>query len=307
MQMEELAQRASERFSAAPDMIKGKERQIATGLGWFSIGLGAAELLFPRQMASLVGSRRHSTLIRFFGLREIGAGVGILTSRNRAPWLWARVAGDALDLFSLGVALSSPNNGRTAFAISNVAAVTALDFMCAQQLSRQRQEHPTRARIRQSIAIDRSPEDLYNFWKNFENLPRFMRNLERVERRGDRGFHWVARNPLGGNIEWDAEIVSDVPNSSIEWRSTSGDIENAGSVRFVPAPQGRGTFVKVDMQFTPPVAMLGKMAKLIPEQQIRQDLRRFKMLMETGEIATIEGQPSGRRGAKIRALQERSI
>ena len=312
--MEELAQRATDTFSAVPEKIKGKERKIATGLGWFSIGLGAAELLFPRQVARLVGSRNnHTALMRFYGLRELAAGVGILTNQtNPAPWLWARVAGDALDLASLGATLAGPaNNGAaTVFGIVNVAAVTALDVICAQRLTEEQQQHPAeppRARIRQSIAIDKSPEELYNFWHNFENLPRFMRNVVSVENRGDRRTHWVARNPLGGNFEWDAEVVNDVPNTSIEWRSTGGDIENSGSVRFVNAPRGRGTFVNVDLQFSPPYGALGKMAKMFPAQQIRQDLRRFKMLMETGEIATIEGQPSGTRTAKIKFLQERSI
>ena len=111
-------------------------RKIAKGLGWFSIGLGLAEVFAPRQLNRMLGVREHNKLVRSFGLREIGAGTGILArDRKLAPWLWARVAGDALDLGALAVATrDSRKRGMLAFAIANVAAITALDVWTGLRL-----------------------------------------------------------------------------------------------------------------------------------------------------------------------------
>jgi len=151
-----------------------------------------------------------------------------------------------------------------------------------------------------SQTIERTPWDLYQFWRNFENLPRFMEHLESVTVIDDRRSHWVAKAPsiAGGKVEWDAEIINDEPNALIAWRSLeNANVDNAGSVRFVPGPEGRGTEVRVVVDYIPPAGQIGKwVAKLFgeePTQQIREDLRRFKRLMETGEIPTTQGQPRG--------------
>jgi hypothetical protein len=116
-------------------------RNIARGLGWFSLALGAAELLAPRRLSGMLGLDDHSVLIRSYGLREIGAGIGLLMAARPAPWLWARVAGDALDLGSLGAARrSTPRAGAMNAAIAGVAAVTALDIAAASRL-RQRKRN----------------------------------------------------------------------------------------------------------------------------------------------------------------------
>jgi uncharacterized membrane protein len=148
------------------------------------------------------------------------------------------------------------------------------------------------------MTINRSPQDLFNFWRNLENLPRFMRHLESVQNFGQRS-HWVARGPLGVRVEWDAEIYRERPNEMIAWRSLEGaDVDNTGSVHFTPAPVGRGTEVRVVLKYDPPAGKAGAaVAKLFgkaPEQQIREDLRRFKQLMEAGEVPTTEGQTSCR-------------
>ncbi len=114
------------------------ERQIARGLGWLSIGLGLAEVAMPRKMANALGVAGGERLIRVFGLREIASGVMILSQNRRAPWLWARVAGDALDIGALGVAMRSSNRrGAVGAAIAGVAAITALDVICGGQLMRE--------------------------------------------------------------------------------------------------------------------------------------------------------------------------
>ena len=154
--------------------------------------------------------------------------------------------------------------------------------------------------VEQSLTIERTPWDLYQFWRNFENLPRFMDHLEAVTVIDEKRSHWVAKAPAiaGGKVEWDAEIINDEPNSLIAWRSLeNANVDNAGSVRFVPGPEGRGTEVRVVVDYIPPGGTVGKwVAKLFgeePSQQIKEDLRRFKRLMETGEVPTTQGQPRG--------------
>lgn len=153
-------------------------------------------------------------------------------------------------------------------------------------------------RVEKTVTINRSAADLYGFWRNLTNLPTFMRHLKSVQVTDDRRSHWVANAPLGQDIEWDAVIVNDEPDHLIAWTSTDdAPVENSGFVRFQPAAGDRGTEVKVVMEYQPPGGMLGTViAKLFgeePEQQIGDELSRFKQLMEAGEIATIEGQPKG--------------
>jgi uncharacterized membrane protein len=151
-----------------------------------------------------------------------------------------------------------------------------------------------------SLTINRPAEDLYRFWRNFANLPRFMKHLDSVSTSGERRSHWVATGPAGAKVQWDAEITEDRPNELIAWRSLDGaDVDNSGTVRFEPATGGRGTVVRVALEYRPPAGALGAaVAKLFgeaPQQQIEGDLRRFKNLMEAGEIPTTTGQTEGKR------------
>jgi len=154
-------------------------------------------------------------------------------------------------------------------------------------------------RVDEALTINAPVEEIYNFWRNFENLPQFMYHLESVTKQDEMRSHWKAKAPLGMTVEWDAEIISEIPNELISWRSVEGaDVANAGSVRFLPSTGGRGTVVKVELRYEPPAGKLGAAVAWLtgeePSVQIRDDLRRFKQLMETGEIPTIEGQPAGR-------------
>lgn len=156
--------------------------------------------------------------------------------------------------------------------------------------------------VHESVAINASPAELYTFWRNFENLPQFMNHLESVTIKSDQRSHWVAKAPAGTTVEWDADITEERENEYIAWHSQPGaDVENGGRVEFVPMGEGRGTQVKVHIVYNPPAGKLGALvAKLFgeePNQQISEDLRRFKRIMETGEIATTEGQPHGERSA----------
>jgi uncharacterized membrane protein len=155
-------------------------------------------------------------------------------------------------------------------------------------------------RVQHSITISASAAELYRFWRDFENLPRFMTHLLDVDTTADGRSHWVAKGPLGLKFEWDAEIVTDVPNQVIAWRSEDGaDVDTAGSVHFTELPHGRGTEVRVELKYDPPAGKLGTaIAKLIghsPAAQIKADMRRFKQIVEAGEVATTRGQSHGAR------------
>ena len=154
-------------------------------------------------------------------------------------------------------------------------------------------------KVEKSVTINRPPGELYRFWRNFENLPRFMNHLESVRVTGEGRSHWVAKAPAGSTVEWDAEIYNEKEGEMIAWRTLEGaDVASAGSVHFEEAPGGRGTLMRVVLKYDPPAGKLGAIiARLFgenPEQQIAEDLGRFKQLMETGEVATTEGQPSAR-------------
>jgi uncharacterized membrane protein len=154
-------------------------------------------------------------------------------------------------------------------------------------------------RVEKAVTINRTPEELYRFWRNFENLPRFMNHLESVRVTGEKSSHWVAKAPAGSSVEWDAEVYNEKENELIAWRTLeNADVASAGSVHFEQTAGARGTVVRVVLKYDPPAGKLGAfVARLFgenPEQQIDEDLRRFKQLIETGEVATTEGQPSGR-------------
>lgn len=279
-------------------------QRVARGLGWFSIGLGVAELLAPRAIARLCGGEgKHTGLIRLYGLREIAAGLMIFSQGKRpAKGVWSRVAGDAMDLATLGVAAVSPrtNKAGVAFAAANVMAVTAVDVMCAQELSRQEGSMSTSGalRLKRSVVINRPAEEIYRYWRDFQNLPRFMYHLESVQQTGERRSHWVTKGPGGQRVEWDSEVTEDRPNESVAWRSVEGaDVYNAGTVRFEPRPEGRGTIVRVEMEYYPPGGVVGAAFAMLfnkaPQQQIYDDLRRLKQMLETGEIVRSDGSPDG--------------
>lgn len=140
-----------------------------------------------------------------------------------------------------------------------------------------------------AISIDKPADELYRFWRSFDNLPQFMSHLNSVTVHDDKRSTWVAKGPAGSSVKWDAEIINDEPGKLIAWRSLAGaQVDNAGSVRFVEAPAGRGTEVHVNLDYIPPGRTIGKwFAKLFgeePQRQIETDLRRLKQLMETGEI-----------------------
>jgi len=145
-------------------------------------------------------------------------------------------------------------------------------------------------KVEVGVTVNKLADEVYRFWRRFENLPKFMKHLKEVRELGGGRSHWVAEGPLGVSVEWDAEIITDRPNEAISWKSLDGaDVDTSGSVHFRPAPGGRGTEVRVTLKYLPPAGKVGAAAAKVlgadPESQIREDLNRFKTLMETGEIA----------------------
>ncbi|MDZ4797688.1 MAG: SRPBCC family protein [Bryobacteraceae bacterium] len=145
-------------------------------------------------------------------------------------------------------------------------------------------------RIDHEIRINKSAEELYRFWRNLENLPRFMSHIDSVQDRGNGVSHWTVRGPAGLKLEWDAEIVNEIENKLIGWRSLPGSqVDNGGSVHFEPAGEGQ-TVVRVELQYNPPAGGVGaRISKALgedPEKMIAEDLQRFRELMETGAVAS---------------------
>jgi len=285
--------------SAAP--AEASAQRLAHGLAWFSISLGLAEMLAPRLISRLVGGNgKYANLIRLYGMRELVSGLMIFGQGNRpAAAVWARVAGDAVDIATLAAAGASPRTSRSGVAVAaaGVLGVAALDVYCARELTRNRGKGGG-IRMTRSVVVNRPPHELYAFWSAFENFPRFMYHVQSVRATGPGMSHWMVDGPAGTTVEWDSRITADTPNELIAWQSLEGaDVDHSGVVRFEPRPANRGTIVRVDLEYRPPGGQAGRIAAMLfnesPEQQIYDDLHRFKQIVETGEVMRSDGSPEG--------------
>lgn len=167
---------------------------------------------------------------------------------------------------------------------------------------------PRGVRVREAITVARRPHEVFAIWRRLENLPFFMPHLESVTELDARRTRWVTKPVAGMRFTWDAEIINEIEGEHISWRSLPGsDVVSAGSVHFKPAPDDRGTEVRVTLQYAPPAGKLGRAAAAMlgddPSSQIREDLRRFKQWLEAGDAPTTEGQPHGRRTVAGRVLE----
>jgi uncharacterized membrane protein len=244
------------------------------------------------------------------GAQAESGGTGSFVNVGQTERLASAIGGGALALYGLtrgtmgGVALALIGGSLIYRGVSGHCTVySAAGVNTAGTAAEQNPNVSVRgghgSKVEKSVTINRPAAELYQFWRNFENLPRFMKHLESVKVTGGDRSHWVAKGPAGTSVEWDAEVYNEKENELIAWRSLEGSqVDNAGSVHFEPAAGGRGTIVRVVLKYDPPAGKLGAaVARLFgesPAQQIDEDLRRFKQLMETGETATTEGQPSGR-------------
>ena len=169
--------------------------------------------------------------------------------------------------------------------------------VCARQLGRVSGaadgRRAARVRVIETITVNQPIDIVYGFWRRFENFPRFMRYVESIECSGSKS-HWRVRGPAGVRVEWDAELVEDRPNERLSWRTTAeADVDHQGVVRFAHAPGSRGTEVSVDLSYRPPAGRVGRSVAWLfgsdPEAQVREDLRRFKQIVEAGEVTLSDG------------------
>lgn len=263
------------------------DRQLGQILGWFSVGLGLAELLAPRAFGRAVGVGDHPALVRMLGARQVVIGLGMLSERAPGNWAWARVAGDAMDLALLGAAASAPDADprRIAAATAGILGVAALDVYAGRRLTATQFSAAPRIAVMRTVTLGSTPGELYRFWKNFENLPLFMSHLQSVSRVSDRVSHWVAKAPAGASVEWDAEIVDDQPGRRIGWRTLPGsEVTHEGMVSFEPGTGGRGTVLRIEMLYRPPAGKVGlRIARSFgaePAVQLAEDLQRLEQLLK---------------------------
>jgi uncharacterized membrane protein len=308
------------------------EKDVVTNfLGWFSIGLGLAEVFAPRQVARLIGlpEDEHTSLLRFYGVRELAAGVGILTRPKPTYWMWNRVIGDTVDLVSLGRAMQSEEGDRSRLGLATLAVlgVTALDVASSVRLTsesnpaaghdegsfRLPEARDGRQQLQAVVTVNKPIGEVYAFWKDPANFARFMDQIDSVHVTSGGRSHWKAKAPAGLSVEWDAEVVTDRPNELLSWQSIDGsDIRNIGTVKFRKAAGGRGTEVELEMDYQPAGGAVGakvaKMLEAIPKTQLKNDLRRFKQLMEIGEIVVSDATAvKGMQPAQPPRIRDREI
>jgi uncharacterized membrane protein len=246
--------------------------------------------------------------LRALGVREIASGVGLLAQPQRPMWLWTRLAGDAMDLTLLGMAFGThrSHRGRLATATGAVGLVTALDLICIRRTSQLAHGPAEPVQLAATIVIERSREELYRFWRDLTQLPRFMRSIREVRIIDQRHSRWFAAGSDGESLSWESEITEDRPGEYIAWRSTPGSrLDTEGVVRFEPAPNGEGSLVRLQVSYRAAAnagSALGKLIATLARSEIKSELRRFKQLIETGEVATTDGQPSGRRSGLAKLL-----
>lgn len=284
--------------------------RFARALGWASLALGAAQLAAPRAVTRLCGvddAPGATAVARLAGGRELLHAALLLGAKNPAQWAWTRVAGDTMDLGVLGRAAANRTGARRAralVALGTVAGITALDAVCARG-GTAKAKGPLQ--VRASITINKPREEVYHFWRDLENLPSFMVHLDSVRTLDQRRSRWKAKGPVV-DLEWEAEIIDERAGDLIAWRSVPGTgVSTAGLVSFTDGPGGRGTVVDVSLEYSVPgrklAAGVARMFGEHPEQQVRDDLRRFKQVMETGEVVRSEGSPEGHRA--LRQLHQR--
>jgi uncharacterized membrane protein len=267
------------------------EDRLARLLGWFSFGVGLPQVVAPSAVNRVLGIRdepRTRLCQRIVGARELATAAGIFSQPRPALWLWSRAGGDAADLALLARGLRNAESPiRTLGAIGAVATITGADLLATRRAKAAGYAART---VVASTTVRAAPEAAYGLWHDLHNMPRFLAYVESVEVMDGRS-HWRAAGPTGRRIEWDAEIVDDRPNELISWRSSAGaPVPSSGSVRFASAPGDRGTEVRMLLHLEPPATLLGNGPF---RGQAEYALRRFKQVLEAGEIVRSEANPGG--------------
>lgn len=270
--------------------------RAACALGWFSIALGALEIASPGLLARVLGARPCDLLVRLFGVRELAAGLGLLSRRRTGLWLWSRVGGDLLDLAALGRLLScrDARKENVSMAFGSVAAITAVDLYCAIKASGKR---PVPFAVVEKISIGRSADELYGWWRDPVRLAEIMDHVAEVTDPGDGTTRWKLK---AGHFEWICQFTEERPGELLRWQTIRGNLLSEGAIRFSRAPADHGTEVVLECRIQPPAGDFGGAAlqvfKVVPQKLTLRALRRFKSLAETGEIPSLRHNPSSRSG-----------
>jgi uncharacterized membrane protein len=238
----------------------------------------------------IITHRKHAVNITQAERIASAIGGGILTAvglrkRSAAGMALAMVGGDLLRRGITGHSFAYEMVGIRTAPLGQGAETTAVPYELG-------------IRVDRAITIAKPRAEVYRFWRNLSNLPRFMKNVQSVVEDNDGRSHWVVLAPAGRTVQWDAVVHNEIENELIAWRSLRGaQVANAGSVWFQDAPGARGTELRVELQYNPPAGALGAIVASMfgkePGQQIQEDLYRLKALMETGEVVTTDGQPCG--------------
>ena len=271
-------------------MERSQDVRVSQALGWFSVGLGLAELAAPRAIARSLGAADGTALLRLAGAREVLSGAGLLAAPDARAWRWARVAGDVLDLAMLGVLArqDGADRGKLGRASLAVLGVTAVDVGAALASRPAPEKGPPRA----FVTIGKSPDECYRAWNDLALLRRAMSFTDSIEALDRKRTRWTS-----GKLQWEAETTEDVPGRRIAWRTLpGGDVEGSGAVEFREAPGGRGCVVTLEMRMSKP--------RPLAEAKAKTDLLRFKQLLETGTIATTAGQSAGARSPMARLVEK---
>jgi len=297
----------------------GPERsdRLSRAIGWSSVGVGAAQIAAPAAIARAIGldpDGRASLAARVMGVANLAIGAGLIVRPRRGSRMWARIAGDALGVGLLALTASGQRtrDRRVVTALAASGTILALDALAARRLLRERRPPVP---LVFAVTINKTPAEVYAFFRRFENLPRFMDHLESVETTGETRSHWRARLPLGRVIEWDAEITEDRPDELIAWQTVDRSLfAHRGRVTFAAAPGDSGTEVRVSMKIgVPGLSPSATLGNLLTRPQIKGDLRRLKQVMEAGEVllsdaSAVRGKhPAQPSTAAARRARERSL
>jgi uncharacterized membrane protein len=241
-------------------------------------------------------------VIRAVGYRELVHAVTLLVGSPTT--VWTRVAGDALDLALLGRALADRGGERRTRVTATtavVAGLAAVDLVAALRTRRDGQHgrgRPGPLQVQAAVTVRSSPQEVYAYWRDLENLPSFMGHLRSVTDDGAGRSTWTANAPVRKSVRWQAELTGDVPGKRISWKSLPGaDVANSGTVHFAATPDGEATEVRVSLHYDVPGGAVGRAVARLwgeePTQQVNDDLRRFKQILETGSLVVSDAMPHG--------------
>ena len=283
---------------------------LARGLGWFSIALGLTEVFATEPFTETLGLRGKESLVRAFGAREIAAGIGILATSGTSPgWVWARVAGDALDLAVLASAYTpdNPKRDNVCTALVAVAGVAVLDIICAEQLSQRAGVTANSVaavgapkgsgahELTYTVIINRPAVELQDLWRDAGIQAYIKSHYLHAEAMGDMQnvLRWKFTASTGQTFRWSEHVIAERAGEYTYFQSLPGaDIPNEGSLHFRPAPNAGRTEVTLRFRFTPPGGVIGqaalRLASALPETFARDVLHRFKVVAETGEMPPLQ-------------------